>query len=35
MIMKNGYGYILIFYNDGRGSGLGYYILNSEAEAEE
>ena len=27
-IVKNGYGYLLLFYRDGRGSGLGYYLLN-------
>lgn len=27
-IVKNGYGYILLFYRDGRGNGLGYYLLN-------
>jgi hypothetical protein len=27
-IIRNGCGLILIFYNDGRGSGFGYYVLN-------
>lgn len=27
-IVKNGCGMIIILYNDGRGSGLGYYVLN-------
>jgi 3,4-dihydroxy 2-butanone 4-phosphate synthase/GTP cyclohydrolase II len=27
-IIKNGCGMIIILYNDGRGSGLGYYVLN-------
>ena len=27
-IVKNGYGFLLLFYRDGRGSGLGYYLLN-------
>lgn len=29
-IIRNGYGLILIFYNDGRGAGLGNYVLNLE-----
>jgi 3,4-dihydroxy 2-butanone 4-phosphate synthase / GTP cyclohydrolase II len=29
-IVKNGKGFLLLFYRDGRGSGLGYYLLNSE-----
>ena len=29
-IIRNGKGAILILYNDGRGSGLGYYVLNSQ-----
>ena len=29
-IIKNDCGYIILLYNDGKGSGLGYYILNSE-----
>jgi 3,4-dihydroxy 2-butanone 4-phosphate synthase / GTP cyclohydrolase II len=28
-IVRNGKGVILILYHDGRGSGLGYYVLNS------
>lgn len=32
LIIRNGYGFILIFYNDGRGAGLGYYIMNLENE---
>jgi len=28
LIIRNGCGMILILYNDGRGSGLGYYVLN-------
>lgn len=28
LIIRNGCGLILIFYNDGRGSGFGYYMLN-------
>ena len=28
-IVRNGCGAILILYHDGRGSGLGYYVLNS------
>jgi 3,4-dihydroxy 2-butanone 4-phosphate synthase/GTP cyclohydrolase II len=28
LIIRNGCGLILIFYNDGRGSGFGYYVLN-------
>ena len=28
LIIKNGNGYIFLFYNDGRGSGFGNYILN-------
>lgn len=27
-IVENGYGFLLLFYRDGRGSGLGYYLLN-------
>ena len=27
-IVENGCGYLLLFYRDGRGSGLGYYLLN-------
>lgn len=29
-IVRNGKGAILILYHDGRGSGLGYYVLNSQ-----
>lgn len=29
-IVKNGFGYLILFYRDGRGSGLGYYLLNLE-----
>lgn len=29
-IIINGFGYILLFYRDGRGSGLGYYLLNKD-----
>jgi 3,4-dihydroxy 2-butanone 4-phosphate synthase/GTP cyclohydrolase II len=29
-IIRNGCGMIVILYNDGRGSGLGYYILNNQ-----
>ena len=28
MIIKNGCGLIILFYNDGKGSGLGNYVLN-------
>lgn len=28
LIIQNGCGLILILYNDGRGSGLGYYVMN-------
>jgi 3,4-dihydroxy 2-butanone 4-phosphate synthase / GTP cyclohydrolase II len=33
-IVRNGSGVILILYHDGRGSGLGYYVLNSQKEDE-
>ncbi len=32
LIIRNGCGIILIFYNDGRGSGLGYYVMNNDDE---
>lgn len=32
-VIRNGYGIILIFYNDGRGSGLSYLVLNMENQA--
>jgi len=28
-IIENGKGYLLLFYRDGRGSGLGYYLLDN------
>jgi 3,4-dihydroxy 2-butanone 4-phosphate synthase/GTP cyclohydrolase II len=31
-IIRNGCGLIVILYNDGRGSGLGYYVLNNQQE---
>ena len=27
-IIENGRGYLLLFYRDGRGSGLGYYLID-------
>lgn len=32
-VIRNGYGIVLIFYNDGRGSGLSYLVLNMENRA--
>jgi len=28
LIIRNGCGLIVIFYNDGRGAGFGYFVLN-------